>query len=71
MWLTQLWSKEPAVITALVTALISLLIAFGVPISDRQQGAIVAVIIAIGGLIVRHQVTPTSRVSTPTPPEFP
>jgi hypothetical protein len=49
---------EPVVVTTLVGAVISLLVVFGVPISDDQKTAIVGVIVAVLALFARSQVTP-------------
>lgn len=58
--------NEPVItvasITALVAALIALLIAFGVNLSDQQQAAIMGVVAVVGPLvaafIARRKVTP-------------
>lgn len=62
-------NREPAVtvatITAAATALIGLLVAFGVPLTDTQQAAILAVVAVAAplavGIITRRYVTPTGR----------
>ena len=59
--------SEPAVITGLVVAVITLVVAFGIPISDDQRSAIVglvgAVLAILGGGVVRSQVTPTNKAA--------
>lgn len=58
--------REPAAITALVVAVITLIVAFGTPIDDSQRSAIVglvgAVLAILGGGVVRSQVTPTAKL---------
>lgn len=61
-------SNEPAItiasVTALVAALISLLVAFGVDISTDQKAAILSVVTVgapiVAGLLIRRKVTPVS-----------
>lgn len=63
--------KEPVVtvasITAGVTAILALLVAFGLPLTGDQQTAILAVVAVVAppvvALIARRLVTPTSRVA--------
>lgn len=56
---------EPARVVGVVLALIGLLSAFGLGISDDQSAAIVALVGAVlalvGGETVRARVTPTAR----------
>ncbi len=52
---------EPAVITSLVAAVVALLLAFGVHLSDEQVGAIMAVVSIVAGLVIRSQVTPVGK----------
>lgn len=64
--------REPlitaATITALVTAVIALLVAFGVPMSDDQQAAILGLVAVLApvvvGLLARAKVTPTADPRT-------
>lgn len=49
---------EPVLVTTLVASLLSLLVAFGVPLSDEQSAAIIAAIVAISALVVRGKVSP-------------
>lgn len=53
-----LWEREPVAVTAVVTGLIDLAIAYGVPIDGDQKTAILGVISAIGVVVARNQVTP-------------
>lgn len=58
--------KEPAItigtISAAVAAVLALLVAFGIPVTEEQQTAILGVVAALGpivtGLIVRRKVSP-------------
>ena len=52
---------EPAVIVALVSAVIALAVSFGLSLSEEQVGAIMAVVTILAGLVVRSQVTPTGK----------
>lgn len=58
--ISNLWGRNPALILALVGAVISLAVAFGLSLSAEQTGAIVAVVQIVLGLITRSQVTPTN-----------
>ena len=55
-------NNEPALIVGAITALLVLLVSFGVPISAEQKEAIVgfanAALILIGAVIIRQNVTP-------------
>jgi hypothetical protein len=53
--------NEPVLITALVAALIALVTAFGLNLTNEQVGAINAVVVAILGFVARGQVTPTRK----------
>lgn len=52
---------EPAVVAGVVQAVLALLLAFGVPLTQEQMGAILAVTAAVLALVVRSQVTPTGK----------
>ena len=54
-----LWGREPAMIVALVQAVIVLGISFGLQMTPEQQGAILAITAVVLGLITRSQVSPT------------
>lgn len=61
--------EEPALIVGVVTAVIVLLVAFGVPISEDQRAAVVGVTAAVlalfgGGVAVRALVTPLANPKT-------
>lgn len=55
--------NEPALVVAAVAAVISLLLAFGLSLSEEQIGAIMAVVVAVLGFVTRSQVTPTRSVA--------
>jgi len=65
--LLTLWSKEPARIIGVVTAVLALLVAFGVEISTQQQtailGIVTAVIFVLGAEITRSQVYSPNTVA--------
>jgi hypothetical protein len=50
---------EPAVIVALVTAVIALAVSFGLNVSQEQQAAVIAVVVIVAGLVTRSKVTPS------------
>lgn len=54
-----LWGREPAMVVALVQAIIVLAISFGLQMTPEQQGAILAITAVVLGLITRSQVSPT------------
>ncbi len=49
---------EPVLVTTFVGALISLLVVFGVPISDDQKTAIIVLLTAGLAIFARSKVTP-------------
>lgn len=53
---------EPVLVTTLVAAVIALLVAFNVPVSDEQSAAIIGVIIAVSALVARSKVVPSRRL---------
>ena len=55
-----IWGREPAMVLALVQALIALVVAFGDNFAPDQIGAILAVTAVILGLITRSRVSPAS-----------
>ena len=59
-------TDEPALITGLVSAILILAVAFGVPVSDDQRNAILGLFAAgtalVGSLILRSAVTPNAHV---------
>jgi hypothetical protein len=62
--LLNVWDRiksEPVLVTTLVGSVLSLLVVFGVPISDEQKTAVVVAVAAVLALFARSQVTPTSN----------
>ncbi len=57
------FSREPALWIALATAVIELLVVFGLELPDGAQAAIIAVLTALAGVAIRSQVTPASSKS--------
>ncbi len=53
-----IWGREPAMVLALVQAVIALVVAFGLSLTPDQIGAILAVTAVILGLITRSRVRP-------------
>jgi hypothetical protein len=60
------FNYEPAIITAIVVALVNLIVAFaggfGITIEPEQAGVAVSVLIVVAGLFVRSKVTPNAKV---------
>lgn len=57
--MSNLWGREPAAVVAFVGAVVTLLVAFGVELTQEQQAAIGAVVIALMAVVTRHNVTPS------------
>lgn len=57
--------NEPALVTGVVSALIALGVSFGLDLSGEQTGAIMAAVAAVMALVVRQQVTPVNRTIDP------
>lgn len=55
---------EPAVLSGIVAAAISLAVAFGFNLSPEMQGGIMAATTAVLALFVRSQVSPVSSLPT-------
>lgn len=53
---------EPALVAGIVQAGLAVAVAFGLPLSDVQQGTVLALAAAILALFVRQRVTPTSKL---------
>ena len=53
-----IWGREPAMILALVQAVIALVVAFGLNLAPDQIGAILAVTAVVLGLITRSWMSP-------------
>ena len=58
--MSNLWNREPAMIMALVQAVIALATSFGLGLTPEQIGSIMAISAAILGLITRSQVSSKS-----------
>ena len=56
---TNLWHAEPTMVLAVVQAVLAMVVAFGLELSNEQTGSILAVSGAILALITRSQVSPT------------
>jgi len=54
----NLWDQEPAVYVAVITAALTLLVAFGFDLTGEQTGAIVAFVQVVAGFLTRSQVSP-------------
>lgn len=57
--LLDIIKREPALVAGFLQALLALLLAFGVPLTDVQVGSILALSAAVLAFIVRRRVTPT------------
>jgi hypothetical protein len=55
-----MFGREPAAIAAAIAIAINLAISFGLKLTIEQVALINALVVAVLGLIVRQQVTPTS-----------
>jgi hypothetical protein len=62
--------NEPVLIQSLVQAILGLVLAFGVDLSNEQTGSIMAVVAVILAIIARMFVTPTNKIDSapPVPP---
>lgn len=54
--------NEPALVTGLIAAILSLAIAFGVDLSEAQQTAVLGVAFAVMAIVTRAQVTPNRKI---------
>lgn len=54
----NLWGREPAMVLALVQAVIVLGVSFGLRLSPEQTAAILALTAIVLGLVTRQRVTP-------------
>ena len=63
--LENLWGREPAMVLALVQAVIVLAVSFGLRLSPEQTGAILTLTAVVLGLITRSQVSPSGGIDTP------
>ena len=57
-----IFGREPAMVLALVQAVIALVVAFGLSLAPDQTGAILAVTAVVLGLITRSRVSPVSAI---------
>ncbi len=68
----NLFQTEPAVVIAVIDAVLVLLVTFGVPITGDQKAAIDGVLAAVlalaAGFITRSQVSPVASLPTPVVP---
>ena len=55
--------REPVLITGLVQTLVALVVAFGVPLTQVQAGAILAATAAVLAIVCRGRVTPAHEVA--------
>ena len=53
--------EEPAAAISVVGAFMSLLVLFGVPLSDEQQGGVTFFLFLVAGFLTRWMVTPTAK----------
>jgi hypothetical protein len=58
-----LFGREPAMVLALVQAVLALVVAFALNLAPDQIGAIIAVTAVILGLITRSRVSPVSTTT--------
>lgn len=58
----RLLKLEPAIVLAFVQAMLTLLVVFGVKLTDAQQVAILTASGALLALLVRALVTPTAKL---------
>ena len=62
----NIWQAEPAMVIGLVTAVLALVVSFGIPVSQDQRDAIVgvvsAVLILLGAVVVRANVYPAAKI---------
>ena len=52
---------EPAVIVSLVAAVLALAAAFGLPLTQEQTAAVMAVVTILAGIVTRAFVSPASK----------
>ena len=53
--------EEPAAAIGIVGAFMSMLVLFGVPLSDTQQGAVTGFLFLVAGFLTRQMVVPTAK----------
>jgi hypothetical protein len=59
---SNILKNEPVLITGFIQAVLGLLLAFGISVSDEQVGAIMAATAILLALLARAFVTPTNKV---------
>lgn len=59
MGLGNLWGREPAMVVALVQAILVLAISFGLNLTEEQTAGILTLTAIVLGLITRSQVSPS------------
>ena len=64
--LFTLWGREPAMVLALVQAVIVLGVSFGLGLTAEQTAAILALTAVVLGLLTRSRVTPAFESETLT-----
>lgn len=64
----DIFKNEPVLIQGLVQAVLGLLLAFGISVSDEQIGAIMAITAVVLALVARMLVTPTNKTTVVEPP---
>jgi hypothetical protein len=52
--------REPVAIVTAIEAVVALLVAFGLDLTAEQTGALVTVVVLVGGWWSRRKVTPTA-----------
>lgn len=57
--------REPALVTGAASAIIALLVAFGLNLTGEQTGAIMALVTAVLAFVTRAKVTPAPRPHDP------
>jgi hypothetical protein len=64
--LGDLWHLEPSLVTGVITALLALLVAFGLPITPEQKTAVLGIIgpvyAILAALNVRRKVVPKQTI---------
>lgn len=65
----EIVKNEPVLIQGLIQAILGLLLAFGISLSDAQTGSIMAVVAVILAIVARMFVTPNNKL--PATPETP
>lgn len=61
----EIVKNEPVLIQGLIQAILGLLLAFGISLSDAQTGSIMAVVAVILAIIARMFVTPNNKIGAP------